>query len=128
MKVGNALDSIFVNSGNNNKAEVLKKLNRKEVSFDNMLKEAVEARKAAPEIHKKAMDKKLMDVCIQMESLFVSRMLKEMRNTLPKTKLVDGGFAEQVFEDMLYDEYALSLSKSAGLGLADMIYKDLSRY
>lgn len=127
MKVGNVADNIFVNSGND-KADGIRKTAQKKLDFDTILKEAVEARKTAPEPMKKLMDKKLMDVCLQMESLFVSRMLKEMRNTLPKTRLIDGGFAEQVFEDMLYDEYALTLSKSAGLGLADMIYKDLSRY
>ena len=67
-----------------------------------------------------------MDVCIQMESIFVGRMLKEMRNTIPEHKFIDGGFAEQVFEDMLYDEYALSLSKTSDLGLAKMLYDGLS--
>ena len=47
---------------------------------------------------KKVVDKKLMDVCLQMESIFVSRMLKEMRDTVPKAKLIDGGFAEKIFE------------------------------
>ncbi len=74
----------------------------------------------------KAIDKKLMDVCVEMESIFVSRMLKEMRNTLPEEKLINGGFAEKIFEDMLYDQYALSLSKTSNLGLATMLYKELS--
>ncbi|MBN2401246.1 MAG: rod-binding protein [Spirochaetes bacterium] len=76
--------------------------------------------------HQKQIDTKLMNVCIEMESIFVSRMLKEMRNTLPEEKLIDGGFAEKIFEDMLYDEYALNLSKTSNLGLAKMLYEDLS--
>ena len=75
----------------------------------------------------KTVDKKLMDVCIEMESIFVSRMLKEMRNALPKEKLIDGGYAEKIFEDMLYDDYALNLSKSSNLGLGKMLYDELSR-
>jgi peptidoglycan hydrolase FlgJ len=75
----------------------------------------------------KPIDKRLMDTCIEMESIFVSKMMKEMRNTLPKEKLLDGGFAENIFEDMLYDEYSLNLSKNSNLGLAKMIYNDLSR-
>ena len=71
-------------------------------------------------------DKRLMDVCIQMESIFVSKMLKEMRNTIPKNKFINGGFAEEIFEDMLYDEYALTLSKTANLGIASMMYNQLS--
>jgi flagellar protein FlgJ len=38
-----------------------------------------------------------------------------------------GGFAEEVFEDLLYDEYAMSLSKTSNLGLAKLIYSELSR-
>ena len=78
--------------------------------------------------HDRTKDKKLMDTCIQMESIFVGKMLKAMRDTVPKTKLLHGGFAEEIFEDMLYDEYALNLSKTSNLGIADMLYKDLSRF
>ena len=38
-----------------------------------------------------------------------------------------GGFAEEIFEDMLYDEYALNLPKNAGLGIGKMLYEELSR-
>lgn len=68
-----------------------------------------------------------MDVCIQMESIMVSKMLKSMRNTVQKGELMHGGFAEEIFEDMLYDEYALNMSKNANLGLAKMLYEQLSR-
>ena len=73
----------------------------------------------------KVEDKKLMDVCIDMESLFVAKMLKEMKKTVHKTEWLNGGYAEEVFEDMLYDEYALQLSKNSSLGLAEMIYREL---
>ena len=70
-------------------------------------------------------DKKLMDTCIEMESLLVAKMLKEMRHTVHKTGWINGGFAEEIFEDMLYDEYALSLSKNSNLGLSKMLYNEL---
>lgn len=98
--------------------------------FDRMLKKNIEAGEngVRASIHgsKKPVDKKLMNVCIEMESIFVSRMLREMRNTLPKEKLIDGGFAEKMFEDMLYDEYSLNLSKTSNLGIAGMLYDELS--
>lgn len=72
-------------------------------------------------------DKKLMNLCIQMESIFVAKMLKEMRNTIHKSNLYHGGFAEEIFEDMLYDEYSHQVSKSANLGIAKMIYEEISR-
>ena len=75
----------------------------------------------------KPVDKKLMDVCIEMESLFVAKMLKEMRKTVHKNGLINGGFAEEVFEDMLYDRYALDMSKKSNLGLARQLYEEMSK-
>jgi len=73
------------------------------------------------------LDRKLWDVCVEAESLFVSKMLKEMRKTVPKGDFLHGGFAEEIFEDMLYDEYSLQMSRNANLGLAKMMYEELSR-
>lgn len=82
---------------------------------------------AAPRMSKRERDdRKLMETCTEMESLFVSRMLKEMRKNVEKSGWINGGHAEQIFEDMLYDEYAMSLSKNASLGLAKMLYRELS--
>jgi Rod binding domain-containing protein len=72
-------------------------------------------------------DKRLWDACIEMESLLVGKMLKEMRKTVEKTGLINGGFAEEIFEDMLYDEYAMSLSKNSNLGMGKMLYDELKR-
>ncbi|HPV42484.1 MAG TPA: rod-binding protein [Spirochaetota bacterium] len=74
-----------------------------------------------------AQEKRLWDACIEMESLLVGRMLKEMRKTVQKTGWMNGGFAEEIFEDMLYDEYALSLSRNSNLGMAKMLYDELKR-
>lgn len=114
------------------KNEIAQRLKRKigKDSFPGVLEKTIESDKktAANSItSKRVIDKKLMDACLQMESLFVSKMLKEMRNTVHKNKLFHGGFAEEIFEDMLYDEYSLNLSKTADLGLAKMLYKELSR-
>ena len=102
----------------------------RENKFQRLLENSIASRdvnKLAEDHSKKPVDKKLMDTCIEMESIFVSKMLKEMRNTLPKEKLIDGGMAEQIFEDMLYDEYSLNLSKTSNLGLGRMLYEELSR-
>jgi flagellar protein FlgJ len=92
-----------------------------------LLNKAVDDTSEKPDKRVKVKDEKLMNVCIEMESLFVARMLKEMRNTVHKNALLHGGFAEEVFEDMLYDEYALRLSKTSNLGLAKMLYEELSK-
>jgi peptidoglycan hydrolase FlgJ len=73
------------------------------------------------------LEKRLWDTCIEMESLLVGKMLKEMRKTVPKTEWMHGGFAEEIFEDMLYDEYAMNLSRNSNLGMAKMLYDELRR-
>jgi Rod binding domain-containing protein len=70
--------------------------------------------------------KKLYEACQDFEALFIKQMLNAMRKTINKTKLIDGGMAEEIFEDMLYDEYAKKMAKTAQFGLADMLYRDLS--
>lgn len=64
----------------------------------------------------------LREVAEDFETIFVKQMLESMRNTLNEdNRLVDTGMAGDYFEDMLYDEYAQVMSKTAGFGLADMI-------
>lgn len=71
--------------------------------------------------------KRLREVCDQFEAIFVKQMLTSMRRTVNKTGLVDGGMAEEIFEDMLYDEYASSIAKTTRLGISEMLYKELSQ-
>ncbi len=99
--------------------------------FDKVLKGTMEHETRETETaargRKKPLDRKLWDVCVEAESLFVAKMLKEMRKTVHKNDFLHGGFAEEIFEDMLYDEYALRLSKNTSLGMAKMLYDELSR-
>jgi Rod binding domain-containing protein len=87
-------------------------------SFGNLMK--VEG------IEDKAQKKlELKKACQAMEAVFTEQMLKEMRKTVHKTKLIDGGFAEEVFSDMLYTEYAQKMAENSESGIASMMYKSL---
>ena len=71
---------------------------------------------------------KLFEQCQEFESIFVKMMLKEMRNSVDKTdSLLSGGWAEDIYSDMLDDEYSKSMAKNAGFGLADQLYKQLAQ-
>jgi len=99
------------------------------LSFHETLTDALRNGGSAPagNVKHKKLEKRLWDTCIEMESLLVGKMLKEMRKTVPKTGWMNGGFAEEIFEDMLYDEYATSLSRNSNLGMAKMLYDELRR-
>jgi peptidoglycan hydrolase FlgJ len=77
----------------------------------------------------KQIDKKskLYKACQDFEAVFIKQMLNVMKKTIHKTGLLDGGFAEEVFEDMLYDEYAQKMAENAHFGLNDSIYRQLSQ-
>ena len=77
--------------------------------------------------HKKKQEAKLWDACIQAESIFVGQMLKQMRNTVEKGGLINGGQTEEIFTDMLYDEYATNMSKTANFGVAKSMYDQMSK-
>lgn len=65
---------------------------------------------------------RLEAVAKEFESLFAKQMLDSMRDTLnPDEDLLNGGMAQDIFEDMLYEEYARLLSQTGGLGIADLI-------
>jgi Rod binding domain-containing protein len=67
----------------------------------------------------------LYKLCQDFEAIFIKQMLNSMRRTVEKSGLLDGGLAEEFFEDMLYDEYAKKMAANANLGLAAMIYSQL---
>ena len=71
---------------------------------------------------------KLYQQSLELESYFVKIMLSSMRNTVTKTNLSgkQNEYAQNMYEDMLYDELSTTSTKSAGFGLADQIYIQLS--
>lgn len=69
---------------------------------------------------------RLNEVAQEFEALFIKQMLDAMRATRnPENNLVDGGMAENIFEDMLYTEYSRLMSRSASFGLSEMIVNQL---
>lgn len=72
--------------------------------------------------------KRLKGVSEDFEALMINQMLKAMRKTVNKSGLIDGGMAEAIFEDMLYDEYAKEFSKTKSFGLAEIIYNQMEKY
>jgi flagellar protein FlgJ len=71
-------------------------------------------------------DSNLYEQCEALETFLIKNLLTSMRNTVQKSGLLDEGFAGDIYEDMLYDEYAKSFSKNANFGLAELAYLELT--
>jgi Rod binding domain-containing protein len=68
---------------------------------------------------------RLRAACSEFEALFINFLLKEMRATVGKSGLMDGGQAEEVYTGMMDTEMARDLAAKGGFGLADILYRQL---
>ena len=66
---------------------------------------------------------KLKEACRDFEAIFIKQMLDSMKKTVQKTGLMEGGMAEDIFEDMLYHEYAKTMAKTGSFGISDMLLR-----
>jgi Rod binding domain-containing protein len=73
-------------------------------------------------------DLKRREVAEEFASLFTQMLLKELRNSLHEDENpLYGGFTEEVFKDMLYEEYSKQLTKNGLKPLVDLIYSSTLR-
>ena len=70
-------------------------------------------------------DPQLQAACAEMESLFLSHLLKEMRATVEKSGFMDDGQAEEIFTSLLDVEISKKLSFAGGIGLASILLEQL---
>lgn len=73
----------------------------------------------------------LRQASAQFEALFVQQMLKGMRTATAAIADEDNPLSQikkdDPFQDMLDNKMAISMTNNGGIGLADMIYKQLSK-
>ena len=69
---------------------------------------------------------KLYEQCEALETFLVKNILNAMRKNVMKSSIIDTGYAGEIYEDMLWDEYAKEYTKNAGFGLADLAYLELT--
>jgi flagellar protein FlgJ len=74
---------------------------------------------------KAAVDAKLMTACEDMEALFIHHMLSEMRKTVAKSGLIDGGRSEEIYTSLMDAELAKEMAHSGGLGLSTILQEQL---
>lgn len=86
-------------------------------SFEDKLKAAME----------KNDQKELKNACKQFESIMLNILYKQMKATINKSELVEADPGREIFESMLDDSMMEKASQISTFGLADSLYKQLSR-
>lgn len=72
-------------------------------------------------------EKELKKVCQEFEGIFLNMMYRQMKASVPKEELIPEEAGKDIFESMLDDKLMEEASKNSRLGLADTLYKQLSR-
>ena len=71
-------------------------------------------------------DKKLRKISQEFEAIFLSFLMKSMRRSVPEGGLLPQGAGHDLYRQIFDEEIARSLAKSKGIGLADVIYRELN--
>jgi len=61
----------------------------------------------------------------ELDHLFAFTLLKEMRKTIPRDTLFNGGYAREMYEEMLYDALSAEIAKTGRLGVAEHVERQL---
>lgn len=73
-------------------------------------------------------DQQLRLLAGEFSSILMKQMFKTMRKTIPEGKLIDGGFSEDVFTDMLDGEISELGADQKGFNtLGRLLYEQLKR-
>ena len=62
---------------------------------------------------------RLTKACAEFEALLVKKLFETMRASIPKSGLIDGGSAEEIYTAMLDQKVAQDMAYRGGLGLSD---------
>lgn len=67
------------------------------------------------------------EVAKQFEALLLKQMIDSMWSTVPKEGLLSGSNEEGMYRDMLNEALAKSISEGKGIGVKDIIFKDINK-
>ena len=94
--------------------------------------EAQNFKKALEKAQNSNDDEALKKVCQEFESIFVNMMFKTMREASGfdegEDALVEKSYGRGIFEDMRDEELSKKIAKGGGIGIADVMYKQLKKY
>jgi len=63
----------------------------------------------------------------EVESIFLAHMLKTMRQASGSGKALLSGQGQRVYQEMMDEQMGRAMAKGGGIGLADMIVRDVLR-
>lgn len=74
-----------------------------------------------------AKEKKLKEACQGFEEMFLNLVYSKMRETVPDDPLFGSSNGEKIMQSMLDSELTKQMAKAGGVGMADMVYKQIKK-
>ncbi|MDE7367262.1 MAG: rod-binding protein [Lachnospiraceae bacterium] len=71
-----------------------------------------------------ATDEELLDACKEFEAYLIEQVLKEVKESIPKSEEEDNKYIEY-FGDMMLQEYASLLTERGDIGIAQTLYESM---
>ena len=72
-------------------------------------------------------NREIKDASVQLEAIFLKLMYNEMWKTVPKSGFFGDSNAMDIYRDMYNEELTKKAAEGGGIGLADFIYKQLTK-
>ena len=82
---------------------------------------------AAPRLNAKAVPAEIRKQAEEFEAFFLSQMLGHMFDGVDVNSTFGGGQGESVYRSLMVQEYGRTLTKAGGVGIADMVSREMMR-
>jgi len=69
----------------------------------------------------------LKKACVELESVFIYHLLKEMRATIPESGSMGGESIKEMYSHMVDSQLARKLSSDGGVGLSELLIRQLNQ-
>ena len=106
--------------------DLIKKAETQNTLFSQLTEKNLESMRNQSKFGQIDSEKDMEKVARDFESVFVNKLLESMRKAVPKSGLLDSS-ALDMYQSMMDQEMAKNMSERKGMGLGEMVYKDLSR-
>ena len=106
--------------------DLIKRSENQNILFSQLTEKNLEGMRNQSKFGQIDSEKDMEKVARDFESVFVNKLLESMRKSVPKSGLLDSS-ALDMYQSMMDQEMAKNMSERKGMGLGEMVYKDLSR-
>lgn len=106
--------------------DIIKSAQIQETLFNQLAEKNLERMRGQSKFGQVGSEKNIEKVARDFESVFINKLFESMRKAIPKSDLFDSS-AMDMYQSMTDQEMAKKMSERKGMGIGEMVYKDLSR-